>query len=112
VSLDLTLWTPGERLWLWRLDQGLSQRAAARRLKTSRTTLYQAEHDRAALPRQLRHPATRGWLLHRLARRRSGTSATALARALGVSRVTLNAWERADDPRLRAWWERQGYRLT
>lgn len=109
MNRDLTTWSSGERLWLWRLVRGLNRDAAARVLGVNHSYLSQMERDRrpAVRPRGRVVPSTAA--LCRLARRRNGVSTAVLAEALGVSRATLHKWERAGDPRLRRWWEISGY---
>jgi transcriptional regulator with XRE-family HTH domain len=116
---DLTAWTPGEALWLWRLGLGLNQADAARYLGVNHSYLSEMERDRRDVPPRAasiaatglrRRPPTLSHLL-RLARRRAGRSYGATAAALGVSRMALSKAERGGWPKLRGWWEGQGYRF-
>lgn len=108
--LNLTRRTRGEELWLQRHREGLSQAEMADRLRVSRTQLWALETG-LATPKKPRRPAptpSRTDLL-RLARRRSGLRAQDVADGLGVSRVTLYAWESRADPRLTAFWALRGF---
>lgn len=108
----------GERLRLWRWAGGHTQRKAARLLGVSRWVVQNIESGMLPLT-MIDDPAVHDglggvdapWLQLRLARyrarRRRGL--TALARALGVSRVTYLAWERAVDPRLVNFLKNKGY---
>lgn len=111
--VDLTKLTPGEALWLARRRAGrtLGEEAAAR--GCGRRQLLEAEQGRRAAPRGHGGPVEGPTLPEalRLARRRWGAALGGLATALGVSRVTVHAWERRGDARLVLFWRRQGMRF-
>lgn len=108
---DLAERTQAEELWLWRRSKGLKASTAAARFGIGRSAYWRAEAGRRGVAkgpwRPVRDPPA--GLLCALARRRSGMTAWEVARALGVSRVTLLAWERASDGRLGRFWARKGY---
>ncbi len=105
-----------ERLWLVRVfEQGVSQDEMAPRTRLSHNHYVAAElgrRDLTPLLRQLydyRIPPLEQRL--RLARKRSGKQLKVLARALGVSHVTLLKMERRADARLVAFWRARGFKF-
>lgn len=114
MSSDETL-TNGERWFIWRWRQQLSQARAAKHLKTTRDVYARAERsDDASQLGPLVEPRV-GVALSRLKaneccviyRRRCGFSQEEIARAMGVSRATVNAMEcgRVDCTDLVNYWE-------
>jgi len=112
VTHDLRVRTVVEDLWLWRRAHGLTQKAAARRLKVGRVSLQAMERG------ELEPPSDRAWtrisdpsrpLMLALARRRSGLTVPEVVRLLRASRVSLYSWERNGDARLLAFWSRRGF---
>ncbi len=114
INRNLTVLSPPERLWLVRVfEQGVSQDLAAPRAGVSHRRYVDMELGRRAL-----EPALKGQLSAlkpplgqrlRLARRRSGRHLRPLARAIGVSHVTLLKMELRADSRLVGFWEKQGF---
>lgn len=115
IDFDLRRRTPGERFWLARRAAGLSGPEAALRAGLGKNALYEAERGLRPVPglREARLKPVRPGLpeLLALARRRAGTGLGGLAEALGTSRVTALARERAGDPDLRGFWARKGFRF-
>lgn len=112
VDRDLTRLTRGETLWAWRLQNGLTQARAGKRLGISRHRVSAIETGLPGgriLATLLRNfTPTLGTMLA-LARRRYGLGLLRTAEAIGVSAVTLLAWERRADPRLLTFWARRGF---
>jgi len=111
---DLRTRTPGERLWLARKGLGLSQVQAAALAGVGETAYGKAEKVLFGAPTPFKSPfppISKPSLpvLLALARRRSGLGLDGTAAALGVSKVTLLAWERDGGPGLKVFWERRGY---
>lgn len=97
--------SPGERMWLRRKALCLSQREFCRKFGLSRGRLSAMELDRLEIPPRLLEGVDVGVRpTLALLRRRSGLTLLGVAGVLGVSGVTVLAWERASDPRLIAWW--------
>lgn len=120
ICYDLSETTAAEELFLWRLENGLNQVAAAERLGVRLSVINSLENGkRTALSADdianlmavtaEWHHETR-WLLI-LARRRSGETASMISADLGVSRVVVNNLERAGSPRLVAYWEGRGFKF-
>lgn len=116
VNRNLLDISPPERLWLARVfRQGVSQDSAAPRAGVSHRKYVDFELGRLAMPPAVRAlfdyriPPLRQRL--RLARRRSRRHLRPLAKALGVSHVTLLLMEKRADARLVAFWKSQGFRF-
>lgn len=113
---DLTRPSEGERFWLWRRSKGWNQARAGAALGIGRGLLSAFEAGRVPenprkspqTPSKIRQRPSLPLLLA-LARRRSGYPLPKVARAVGVSRTTILAWERAGDPRLVGFWEARGF---
>lgn len=108
---DLTTLSPGERFWVDRLRRSQTQAEAAARLGIPERRYLQIENDRRQAAKVPKVKPTAAEMCG-LARRRSGRSLEALGALLGVSKVTLLAWEAIGEPRLWAAWERMGYKFT
>lgn len=110
IDRDLRRPTPAERLWLWRRTTSLTQADAAARLGVPLRRYQRAEagENSVQVPRGAPRP-TLGDLCA-LARRRSRLGLRAAAARLGISHVTLLAWERGSDPRLVEGWRVLGFR--
>lgn len=111
---DLRKRTPGERLWLARKAAGLTQVEAAAREGVGETAYAQAEKDRFAGATPFKSPfppVSKPALpaLLALARRREGLGLDGTAAALGVSKVTLLAWEREGRLCVRSYWACKGF---
>jgi hypothetical protein len=108
--------TQGERVWIDRVfGQGVSQDVAAPKAGLGHNRYVDVELDRAEPP-----PALKGALSARnlplqqrlrLARRRSGRQLRPLAKAVGVSHVTLLKMEIRADVQLVLFWKAQGFRF-
>lgn len=110
MNKDLRRRTPAEDIWLWRRGSGRTQTEMAALWNCGRTTFWKYESGLLELPPTYRghsRPGIRELLP--LARRRAGLTTAALAGRLGISRVTLAAWEREVDSRLVAWWLKRGW---
>lgn len=111
----LTDLTPGEQLWLARLQRGCTQTEMSKVLGVGRKLYGRLELDRESLPTEARKPAHRrpsAGQLCALARRRDGRGLRRLAALLVAgSHVTLLTMERRSDPRLVAAWVRKGYQF-
>lgn len=84
--------TDGEKLFLLRRRQGLTQAAYGKRLGLTHDTVSALEHSRGSLRPALRPSSPVVAAPHELVtvlRRRAGLSAAELAGHLGISRVTL-----------------------
>lgn len=110
TKYDLTRRTPGEELFLWRRRHRLNQAEAAKKLRTIFAAYKEAELDHGNLG-LIRHVSPSAGDLCRLARRRSGLELRAAAGEIGTSHRWLLHRERADDPRLVAWWVGRGYQF-
>lgn len=111
IDLDLRRLTPAERLWLWRRLAGLTQAAAAGRLRVPLRSYQRAEAGNTGCIAPPRAPRPSPGDLCALARRRSGLSLREAARRLGVSHVTLLAREGRGDQQLVLAWESLGFRF-
>lgn len=104
--------TTGERLLLLRERDGIHQDEAARRLGIGERAYNAAETDRGAFTGRLR---ALGSLSDEerfaITRRRSKLPLADVARLLKVSRVTILAMERRGDAKLKAFWEKRGFRF-
>jgi len=109
INKDLTTWTPGERLWLWRRARGLTGRQAAARLGLGRNAFWAMEGGQRPPVPKANGVAPNLPLLLQLARRRAGAGLRGTAARLGVTHPTLLAMERAGAPRLQEWWEKRGF---
>jgi transcriptional regulator with XRE-family HTH domain len=113
MSKNLRKLTDGERFWIARTTNDLTQAEIAQRMKISERHYLQLEKDRrnSYQPPTLPERPTPGQLCA-LARRRDGRPLRTLAKLLGAgSHVTLLTWERTSDPRLVKAWRRLGYRF-
>jgi transcriptional regulator with XRE-family HTH domain len=111
VNKDLRKWTKGEQLWLWRRAGEYTQEEAARRLKIGERHYWEAENDLVSRATVALEGEPGLGDLCALARRRHGLLLRATAQMMGVSHVTLLAWERVGDPRLVNAWKNKGYLL-
>jgi DNA-binding XRE family transcriptional regulator len=115
MNRDLSDRTPAEDLWAWRRSRGLTQVEAAARFGVCHQVLSWLENGLRPVPAGI--TARTGCqsppepLLAVLARRRYGRGLAGTAALAGVSKVTWLAWERATDPRVRAFWEGRGFRF-
>lgn len=114
INHDLTTLAPGERLWLARVfGQGVSQDLMAPKAKISHNHYVSIELGRLPLTPLLkgllnaRIPPLQQRL--RLARRRSRRHLRPLAKAVGVSHVTLLKMEREANQKLVRFWCGQGF---
>lgn len=107
---DLSRLGQGERLWVWRKQEGLTGHEAAARLGVGRGLFWEAEAGRRELPVAYPSIGRPGLpLLLRLARKRSGIGLVELAYRLSTTHPTLLLREREGDHGLRAWWEGRGW---
>lgn len=104
--------TTGERLLLLRERDGIHQDEAARRLGIGERAYNAAETDRGAFTGRLR---ALGRLSDEerfaIARRRSKMHLAEVADRMKVTRVTVLAMERRGDAKLKAFWEKRGFRF-
>lgn len=112
MKIALWIWTPGERLWLARRASGESLGTFAARFRIGRNLYHKFEKDEIERRRlHVARPRPAEGDLAALARRRSGLGLAGTARAAGVSRVTVLAWEEACDPRIVNFWRKRGFRF-
>ena len=103
--------TSGERLWLVRRRQDLTLQAMAEQYQVSQWRYTEWEHDRPTGEPQPWVAITALTVGEQcaLARRRSGWPLRRVARATGLSHVTVLKWERATEETLGnplwEWWE-------
>lgn len=114
MNKDLRVLSTGERLWLWRRHRGLTILEAAARFEVGKNRLgdleREARDDWAFSGVGFEADQVTASDLLRLARRRSGIDLPAISNRLGVSRMTVLAWESTCDSRLVAFWRRRGFR--
>lgn len=115
--------TDGERLWLHRRRNGVTQDAAAKRLGLGQKIYASIEMDETPgtfdaqkklylmqkITCRMGRPSS--WDMLALARRRAKMSLVFAARFMKVSRVTILAMERRGDAKLKAFWEKRGFRF-
>lgn len=113
INHDLRKRSNGEKLWFWRRQKGLTQAEAGVIHSISEKRYCAIENDREEDERLVPWPdvPTSEGDLCALARRRERIGLWEAGRLAGISHVTLLAWERASDPRLRKMWEGRGYRF-
>ncbi len=112
-NLNLRKRSFGEHMWLWRRQKGITQAEAGALHFISEKRYCAAENDRGGEEKFVPWPdvtVSEGDLCA-LARRREGIGLWEAGRLAGVSHVTLLAWERGSDPRLKKMWEGRGYRF-
>jgi DNA-binding XRE family transcriptional regulator len=107
----LRKWSPGERLWLWRRQLGITQETAAAMLGLTTKKYWEMELDLTRYVTKLPslYKMAPGDLCA-LARRRHGLGLRDTAKLFGISHTELLRRERHSDPRLIREWERHGYR--
>lgn len=104
--------TTGERLLLLRERDGIHQDEAARRLGLGERAYNAAETGHMAFTGRLRAlGALSDEERFAIARRRSKLPLADVARLLKVSRVTVLAMECRGDARIKAFWEKRGFRF-
>ena len=128
---DLTIITPGERLFLWRHRQNsrlrgwsrwsrkyrngsvLSVRNAAYELRVGERKYIEMEKDRAPIDglEWLRIGNITLGERCLLARRRSGALLTEICHNIGVSRPKFHELEKIGDPRVISYWRSYGFRF-
>lgn len=112
MNKDLTTLTAGERLWLWRRQEGLTGHEAAAFLGVGRGLYWEAEAGRRPLPTGVRTPSPGRPSVEdllALARRRAGWGLLGTARKAKITHPTLLAWERTGAQNLLIWWENRGF---
>jgi DNA-binding XRE family transcriptional regulator len=101
--------TVGERFWLIRTHERQTQAQVAKAIGISERLYNHIERNIvASRPPGAAFKPSPG-LLCALARRRDGRSLRSVAKALGISHVTLLVWEKTDCPELVKMWKRRGY---
>lgn len=103
--------TKGEKLWLWRQANDLSQAEAAAKLGLTPKQVWKMEADLKDYEIEPTNVTADLGLLCRLARRRHGVGLYQTARLLGISHMTLLQREQQGHPALAAAWKGLGYRF-
>jgi len=106
--------TDGERLWLYRRVNDLTQEEASALFAIPKTTYYRVEIGAAKWPLDFKVPGVNHYTLGdlcALARRRHGKGLHGTADLMGCTHVTLLARENKSDPDLVKAWRRLGYRF-
>jgi DNA-binding XRE family transcriptional regulator len=111
VAVRLAQRSAAENVWLDRRRRGLTQSAYAAAVGIGRTLLSDIERD--SYPPVFNYKPVVPTLgdLCALARRRSEVKLSRLERLLGVSKVTILAYERRGDKALAAFWRGRGFRF-